>query len=476
MREQNGGILAAFVIALVALTAVGAWSLSQDDRPPIDVSIRRGAADPTARYLSDQLACPDGGRGTGVPGVAWPQVDEPEPTTNTLRGQAIPFEILLSVPDDGPDRDRAAFDVVLTPFRDRGTAAFDADEDLTCVFVDTADPLTADGGTPAAVEVESDEIGAGARVTVDGLDPGDTVVVEAWAVVTPSGTARSGSATASLRSRSTPGGRRTDVDESVVRVPIEFGTDGGREAVTVTIDDGDAGGGRGERLAYEITIRNPHTEDVVNDLRLVAVPSDLAPVESFTLGGEGADATACRLEVAPRRLRCATSHLGPGQAVHISFAPRIADVATPQWLRETGGCTAEDSDICLTVEVAWAGSERTADSLVTSEPATVLGVHPSIGLAKYRLSDPSDIGGAPAIEYSVISATAAPLAEVLLRDEGCEDVELVDGDGNGDDLLDADEEWRYRCRGPAEHVLATRAVVRAVQAGVSVGDVAVVGP
>ncbi len=476
MREQNGGILAAIVIALVALTAVAAWTLWIGDGPSVDVSIRRAAADPTVRYVPDQLTCPDGGRGTGVPEVAWPRIDEPESATNTVRGQAIPFEVLLSVPDDGVGQDRAGFDVVLTPFRDRGAAAFDASEDLTCVFVDTGDPMTVDAGAPASVEVQADEVSAGARLTVSGLDPGDTVVVEAWAVATPSGTARTGSATASLRSRSVPEGRRTVIDESTVRVPLEFGTDGGPDALVVSIDDGDVGGAPGESLEYEIVIENPQTEDVVNDVRIVVGPSDFTPVESFTITGDGADATTCELEEAPRHLRCATSHLGPGRSVGLTFAARIADVATPQWLREEGTCTPEDSDICLRVEVGWSGAGRSSDTLAVSEPAAVLGGNPSIGLAKYRLPEASESGGPPVVEYSVISAIEVPLAEIALRDAGCPDVELVDGDGNGDELLDAGEEWHYRCRNPEENVLATRAVVRAVQAGVSVGDVAVIGP
>ncbi len=475
MREQNGGILAAIVIALVAMTVGAAWTLWPDRGPSVEVSIRRAATDPAVRHDPDHLSCPDRGRGTGVPHVAWPAIDEPDQTTTTVRGQAIPFEILLTVPDDAADRDRAAFDVVLTSFRDRGPAAFDPEQDLVCVFVDTDDPVTADAGSPASVEVDPDRGAAGGRLTVSGLDPGDRVVIEAWAVVTASGTARTGSATASLRSRSTPEGRRIVLDDSTARIPIEFGTDAGEGAVAVSIDDGDIGGAPGELLPYEIVVRNPQPVDAVNDLRIVAVPSDLTLVERFVVAGDGADATTCELEEAPRLLRCATSHLGPDQSVRITFPAVIAEVATPQWLREEGPCTPEDSDICMRVEVAWTGMGRAVDTVVASDPAAVLGVHPSIGLAKYALPDPSDPGGAGTLEYSVISAITAPLAEVVVRDEGCTDVVLVDGDTDGDDLLDAGEEWRYRCRGPSQDAITTRAVVRADRAGVSVGDVAVVG-
>jgi hypothetical protein len=473
--EQNGGILAAILIALVALTVGVAWTMWPDRGPSVDVSIRRAAADSAVRHDPGRLPCPDRGRGTGAPNVAWPAIEEPDPAATTVRGQAIPFEILLTVPDDGAERDRAAFDVVLTPFRDRGPAAFDPEQDLVCAFVDTDDPVTADAGSPASVEVDADGDAAGARLTVSGLDPGDRAVIEAWAVVTASGTARTGSATASLRSRSVPEGRRIVLDDSTARIPIEFGTDAGEGALTVSIDDGDIGGAPGERLPYEIVVRNPQPDDAVNDLRIVAVPSDLTPVESFVVAGDGADVTTCELEEGPPLLRCATSHLAPDQSVQIRFPALIADVATPQWLREEGPCTPEDSDICMRVEVTWTAAGRTVDSLVASDPAAVLGVHPSIGLAKYALPDPSGPGGTPTVEYSVISAITAPLAEVVVRDEGCTDVVLEDGDTDQDDLLDEGEEWRYRCRGPSESVTTTRAVVRAVREGVSVGDVAVVG-
>jgi hypothetical protein len=475
VREQSGGILAAIATTLVALTVGAAWTMWPDPGPSVDVSIQRAAADPAERHFPDQLACPDGGRGEGVPDVSWPQIDEPAPAANVVRGQAIPFEIQLAVPDDASDRDRAALDVVLTPFRGRGAAAFDPDQNLMCVFVDTSDPLTADDGTPSTVEIGSDDASTGTRLIVSGLDPGDVVIVEAWAAVTASGTAGAGSATATLRSGSVPDGRRVDLDQSVVPVPLKFGPDAGADAVEVSIDDGGIGGAPGELLPYEIVVSNPQSVDVVNDLRITALPSDLAAVESFELAGDGAGTTTCEIEEAPRSLRCATSHLGPGQSVQIAFAPRIADVASPQWLREEGPCTPDDSDICLRVEVAWTGSSRAIDSVVTSDPAAVLGVHPSIGLAKYPVSDPSEPSDGATVEYSVISAIATPLAEVVLRDEACDQVLFVDGDTNRDTLLDPGEEWRYRCGGPSETVMTSRAVVRAIDAGVSVGDVAVAG-
>jgi hypothetical protein len=61
---------------------------------------------------------------------------------------------------------------------------------------------------------------------------------------------------------------------------------------------------------------------------------------------------------------------------------------------------------------------------------------------------------------------------VAVQDDACEPVTFVDGDPDGDQLLDADEEWRYRCTGPAE-VRTARAVITASQDGISVGDVAV---
>ena len=475
MPEQHGGTLAAIAGALVALAVVAAWTMWPDRGPSAEVAIRRAATDPALRYDPDELPCPAGGRGPGPADVAWPRVDQPAPETTARRGQAIPFEILLRVPNDAGSRSRAAFDVVLTPYRDRGPAAFDPDRDLGCVFVDTGDPLTADGGAPASVEVEPDAA-AGARLTVSGLDPSDAVVIEAWAVVTGAPTARTGSAKATVRAGSTPGGLGVSVDESTVRVPLEFGTDAGVDALAVSIDDGDTGGAPGERLEYRIEVENPQALDVVNDVRIVAAPSTSTTVEGFAVVGEGAAATACELEEAPPLLRCATSHLDPGQTVALTFPARIADVATPQWLREQGPCTPDDSDLCMQVEVTWTGAGREVDALVTSDPAAVLGVHPSIGLAKYPVTDPSDPDGTVALEYSVISAVSVPLAEVLVRDNACTDVVFADGDTNGDDLLDPSEEWRFRCRGPAADALATPAVVRAVRSGVPVGDVAVVGP
>ena len=50
---------------------------------------------------------------------------------------------------------------------------------------------------------------------------------------------------------------------------------------------------------------------------------------------------------------------------------------------------------------------------------------------------------------------------------------VLDGDTDGDQLLDPDEDWRFRCVGPNDLAGTSRAAVRASQGVLTVGDVAV---
>ena len=158
------------------------------------------------------------------------------------------------------------------------------------------------------------------------------------------------------------------------------------------------------------------------------------------------------------------------------MATTVADRSVSQWLREQGRCTPDDSDICLRVELAWEGPGGNVDSVSVSEPTAVQGGQPSIAVAKYQLPGAPSANGSPAIEYSVISAVGTPLSDVSVSDDGCRTVTFLDGDPNGDQLLDGDEEWRYRCAGPTDRVPTSRAVVRASHGGLTVGDVAVPAP
>jgi len=465
---------ATIVVALVALIVLVGWTVLPDRSPAIEGAIRPAATEPGLRLLPDQIDCPDAGRGEGPASVAWPQIDDRSaPTTNRVRGQAVPLEILLSAPTAG--QDRVGFEVDLTEARDRGPAGFDPDLDVICAFVDTSDPMTDDAGTLASVDVDPVRGAAGSLFTVEGLDPGDEVVVEAWAAITSSGAARAGSPTATLRSRSIPGGGRLDASEPLARVPVEFGTGGvaDAQAVAVSIDDGGVGATPGASLPYEIVVTNTQAVDAINGIHVIAVPSELTAVDSVDITGEGSGATACEVESTDGRIRCSATHLAPGESVTIGIATTVADRSTPQWLREEGTCTPDDSDVCMRVELTWEGSGGNVESLSVSDPAAVLGDDRSIALAKYELPDEAT---APTIEYSVISATTTPLADVSVRDHGCEPVTFVDGDPDGDQLLDTGEEWRYRCTGSVDGAGTSPAVVNASRDGVSVGDVAVSTP
>ena len=465
-------MLASFIVAFVALLVLAAWTVAPDRGPGVEAAIRPAATDPALRLLADQLACPESGRDEGPAGVAWPQLAEPDRPANTIRGQAIPFEILLSVPETPSDSDRVGFELDLTPARDPGPAGFDPDQGIVCAFVDTGDPLTNDSATPASLALDPADESDGSRFSVNGLDPGDVVVVEAWGVLTSSTAARPGSPTATLRPRSSPGGLRLDVQESVARVPVDFGTGSDSEPLTLSVDDGDLGATPGGSLGYTIEVTNEELQDAVNGVQIIAVPSHLTAVERVEILGDGAGTAACEPEGTDGRVRCSTTHLGPGESVTVAVATTVADRSVSQWLRERGSCTPEDSDICLRVDVTWEGSGAAVDSVSLSEPTAVSG-DPVIAVAKYPLSGGPAADEPAAIEYAVISATSTPLSAVTVSDGGCQAVTFLDGDTDGDQLLDPDEEWRFRCVGPNDLAGTSRAAVRASQGVLTVGDVAV---
>ena len=219
MRAQSGGVLATIVVALVALIVLVGWTVRARPRPRHRGGDPSGGhrAGPPAASGPDRLPGRRPGRGSAH---RWPGPRSTIAPRRPPTGSAARRSPSRSSSRHPPPVRTVWVSRSISPrLRDRGPAGFDPDHDVICAFVDTSDPMTDDAGTLASVDVDPVRGAAGSLFTVEGLDPGDEVVVEAWAAITSSGAARAGSPTATLRSRSIPGGRRLDASESLARDP-----------------------------------------------------------------------------------------------------------------------------------------------------------------------------------------------------------------------------------------------------------------
>lgn len=154
-----------------------------------EFTISSRAADPVSydSVFPEFTSCPAGGRAAEpIPGAQYGTgVNSLTPSTMVL-GEIVPFEFRITVggaaPFDSSIELVANWDTVTTPSGDFG---YNEDYLVYCVFVDTADPDTADSGNDAAASVTSALNGTQIEGTMEvvGLDPGDVVVVEAWVVL-----------------------------------------------------------------------------------------------------------------------------------------------------------------------------------------------------------------------------------------------------------------------------------------------------
>ena len=154
-----------------------------------EFSINSRAADPMtySTVFPITQSCPSGGRAAEpIPGAQHATGVNSLTPSNMVLGEIVPFEFLVTVggaaPADSSIELVATWDTVTTP---SGPFGYDETYLVYCAFVDTADPSTSDPESDALVSVTSALVGDEIEGTfvVEGLDPGDAVVVEAWVVL-----------------------------------------------------------------------------------------------------------------------------------------------------------------------------------------------------------------------------------------------------------------------------------------------------
>lgn len=154
-----------------------------------EFTINSKAADPTTydTFFPATKACPTGGRASEpIPGAQHGTGDNSLTPSTMVLGEIVPFEFLIvakaGAPADSTIELVATWDTVTTPSGDFG---YDEAYLVYCAFVDTGDPDTIDPDGDASASFTSALVGdlIQGRFVVEGLDPGDEVVVEAWVVL-----------------------------------------------------------------------------------------------------------------------------------------------------------------------------------------------------------------------------------------------------------------------------------------------------
>jgi hypothetical protein len=112
------------------------------------------------------------------------------------------------------------------------------------------------------------------------------------------------------------------------------------------------------------------------------------------------------------------------------------------WSYRCAAILAQDTTNTATAEaVDMTGMPVSPDS----ELAFVRVIHPAISLVK--TAEPTVISAGDIVTYTYVVANAGdiPLSNVSVSDDKCSPVTLLGGDRNGNQWLEPDETWTYRC-------------------------------
>lgn len=108
------------------------------------------------------------------------------------------------------------------------------------------------------------------------------------------------------------------------------------------------------------------------------------------------------------------------------------------------------------------GTDPLGDPVTDQDDATVDVRTSGIDLVKVASSTWISRGTTVVYTYTVTNIGDDPLRQVALVDNKCSPVTYIDGDTNGDDILDLTEVWRYRCAALIERTTTNVAVVTAI--------------
>ena len=338
---------------------------------------------------------------TGVPSL------NPE---NMALGQIVPFEFEITVGAGAVAGDLPICFVYLWGTTSSTEFGYDESKGILAAFVDTSETTTDNEGegtlglaTVVSLDWDYNDSYTDyitATICVDGLDPGDQVVVEVWPVLDSVVDGQMGS---NVDSRGVEAYTGDEASITYGANAIVLNQVGGFESVSidlsVTKSDGDYSGipgyttfppypYPGGTFVYQIEVTNHDAEFTAN---VVVVTDTLDPNLKYVSGASSTGFGDADYLIDPPSsienpcsysggdingfggdLICNLGAIAAGETTTITFMVEIDTDAPTTGLVETGECTFNDeSDLCNTVEVTAIGDDPTPTNNTDSEPKDI---------------------------------------------------------------------------------------------------------
>lgn len=447
------GIVALLVVAVGAVGAMTVFGGSDPATYEVDLSV----SEPTRenRLLPDRVQCPVDGR------LADGLVDGPlpgtsfAPTDDTLDaifapGQVVAFQYAISAATDAPENGALDLEVAL-PRATARAMGFDPDRNVLCAFVDTSDPSHREGaGANPAVARSQDlpptQDSIRTRLAVQGLDPGDRVVVEMW-VAAPRGIPET---SPTLETRITAAeadqGRKVDLVRDAVSYRLNFFDRAEEPILTLDVNDTPPDGvSRTERIDYVMTVTNTAAEAIAPAARLDAfLDEQITLVSVEPADQEGAPST-CAAN-ADGGFFCDLGFINPGEIIRINAVASVTPETERRFTKEDQGCQGENVDVCSRMVLTWFRSQSLEATIEWEEASDIPDDQP-LSILKLVPKAPFAYPG-QRVDFTYQVSNAGPTGsfnQLRVTDTACGEVTYTGGDANGNSRLDPLESWTYAC-------------------------------
>lgn len=444
------GVVVLAALVLGAVVAVAATRSGGDEpRYRLDVSLPEVTAE--NRTPVGGAVCPSGGRvadGQAPPLAKTEYAPAGTRTSSVLvaPGQLVPFKFLLTAAANAPLGGTIDFQAAW----DRGgqrDAGLDGDSQVLCAFVDPSDPSSRDDEQPATVTwAEAPPTGNNivANFSVQGVDPADRVVMEAWVVSRTAIPSSSGSLGVTLTA--------TDPDNEVKlgrdKLPfrLEYFDRVETAELQLTVTDGEKAARQPNALNYVITITNPGQDAIAPLARL----DDFLDKQTKLAGPVAIDdkqgsKTTC-LDSADG-FTCTLGFVNPGEKIVITAPVTLLPGVERRYPEDTGPCAEKLVDVCNRVVLTWKQSDS-SDGRVTVEEPTDVPNDTALTITKL-LNAPAPFaypGQRVTFTYAVTNATAnVNYNQLKVSDSSCTQIDFKGGDSNNNSRLEPGESFRYEC-------------------------------
>lgn len=439
------------VAALVAAAVVAVAVLGGDDDEPRGYTAELLATDPllVEHTVVERLTCPDG-RGESPLANADHAQGRQVVEAGYATGQLAPFTLRL-------DADPALTEPAVLVFD--ATLSDSLVEGVQCAFVDTADPAAAErrDAVPATVRWDPDAD----TLTVDGVDAGETVVVELWATLAPPpGVPEPDRTRLSMDLVPRP---ELPVEAVALAFDVDFRRGGlSDDQPTVVVSSAQPSVGLDEQATQTVVVTNTSSVEplsaavITGSLDMNATIVDLAVVD------DTAASTTCTTDATS--YTCDAVFLAPEETIELTITLRTTAADLPEGFTTIGGsCDDRVPRVCHEAELQYLD---TFDVATVSADAQVTVVSSGDTFNVFVLSqDPEQarVGSPISLELSVALTDPNRQADtVQLESSVCDQPPaILRGDIDDDLVMGGDEVWVYGCASLELSATSTLTVVKA---------------